>query len=154
MLLSIDPGVTSCGVAAWDNEGRLVRAELVQGDTWQKTVQGIVDTSLNNHPDLAIEKPQVYTQNKLKGDPNDLIDLAVVVGAIVGVFGLTTRVTLYRPSEWKGQTPKDVMIDRIKNKLSKAEHKKVELPKAKSLQHNVWDAVGIGLYHERRKRSK
>jgi hypothetical protein len=41
------------------------------------------------------------------------------------------------------------MTERIQSKLSVAEAKTIDLP-AKSYQHNVWDAAGIGLHHLRR----
>jgi hypothetical protein len=93
---------------------------------------------------LVIEKPQVY--QSMKVDPGDLIDLAIVVGRIIGLSG--REVTLYKPSQWKGQTPKAIHHERIKKLLSADELSRVVLPKAKkTLGHNVWDAIGLGLFH-------
>ena len=39
----------------------------------------------------------------------------------------------------------------IEEKLSKAERQRVELPRAKSYQHNIWDAIGIGLHFLKRR---
>jgi hypothetical protein len=101
----------------------------------------------------VIECPQVYVHSRAKGDPNDLIRLALMAGVIVGAIG-QKNVVEYRPAEWKGQVPKDVMTERIKRSLNKGEQSRVVLPRAMSLAHNVWDAVGIGLHHLRAARRR
>ena len=50
------------------------------------------------------------------------------------------------PAQWKGQTPKKVTEQRARKALTWDELVAVELPSARSLHHNVWDAVGIGLW--------
>jgi hypothetical protein len=101
---------------------------------------------------VVIERPQVYVHSRAKGDPNDLITLALVAGAIAGGMR-TSRTKLlvveYRPAEWKGQVPKHVMEKRVKRSLAEHEHERVQLPSAGALAHNVWDAIGIGLHHLR-----
>jgi len=148
LIVSIDPGI-SAGIAFWLSTGRLLRAGLLLGClsdaewpghpcTWA-AVQGIV-----------IERPQVYRHGR--GDPNDLITLALSAGELVGRINAehpAAIVTEYLPATWKGQVPKDIMIERIKKKLTEDELTMVDLPSAASLAHNVWDAVGIGLYHLR-----
>ena len=106
---------------------------------------------------LVVEVPQVYDQQRWGGDPKDLVDLAWIGGAFareVAVKHMRTRacggsVLRPRPAQWKGQVNKDVMIERIKGRLSETEMNRVELPN-KSVQHNVWDAVGIGLWELKR----
>lgn len=94
---------------------------------------------------LVIERPQVYKAQFLKGDPNDLVDLALMGGALSGILHGKCRATLfYLPCEWKGQVVKAAMNARIKKRLSEDEQRRIDWP-AKSLQHNVWDAIGIGL---------
>lgn len=132
MLVSIDPGKHKCGMAWWEDT-ELVTAGLVESPP-------LLIPEKTNH--LVIEVPQIYARSKSKGDPNDLIDLAVMVGRIISICDIS--YTLYRPREWKGQVPKDVMVSRIKGKLSKKELERITLP-AKTLQHNVFDAIGIGL---------
>ena len=46
------------------------------------------------------------------------------------------------PKTWKGQTPKAIKIERIKEKLSKDERRRVVLPTTKKGQADVWDAIG------------
>lgn len=150
MLVAIDPGVRRMGVAGFDLKGELLYAFLACGDKWPETIQAVRDWVVDRDDvcdRLVVEKPQVYVQRKLKGDPNDLIDVAVVVGALISSFGFG-NFTLYRPHEWKGQVPKEVAVERIKAALSDKELQRLELP-AKSYQHNVYDAIGIGLHYLR-----
>ncbi len=133
-MIAIDPGVKACGVAWFDN-GALSIARLVPVRDLRKIRQ---DT------DLVIEMPRIYPgSDQRKGDLNDLLNLAAVVGFCEGLFLCDQK--RYFPSIWKGQVPKMVMVERIKKTLSEAERACVVLAGAKS--HNVWDAVGIGLFH-------
>jgi hypothetical protein len=142
-LISVDPGVKHSGFAFW-HRGDLVGAFLVPADTPMP----------NHFPDvpceIVIELPQVYRERrKQKGDQNDLVNLAFAAGRIAGALGLP--VTCYRPHDWKGSVPKDVMVERVRSCLSPEELSKMDLP-APSLRHNVFDAVGIGLHHLKRRR--
>lgn len=161
MLLSIDPGLRGCGVALWAHRAGPVLELFVAGyaptdenmsdHPWYGGVSG-VRNFLTNHTylasditDLAIELPQVYVQSKLKGDPNDLIMLAGLVGALAQEIPGTVK--LYRPVDWKGSTPKDVMRPRIEKRLSPLEMSCVKWPKSAKLQLDVVDGIGIGLKH-------
>lgn len=141
-VLSIDPGVNGCGVAMF-SDNVLKAAAYVPGDL--KTMAGNVYGWQGDPEILVVEKPQVYREAKLKGDPNDLIDLAIVVGTLAERFH-DAGLALYLPRTWKGQVPKVVMRQRIANRLSHEEFFSPVLPSA-SLSHNVWDAIGIGLFH-------
>lgn len=157
MLVAIDPGVTMAGVAVFDSCSELAVATLERGKDWRATAYNIWHWIEISFPfvqdiELAVEIPQVYTQNKLRGDPNDLISLALVVGALGGLVLSGIPIRTYQPREWKGQVPKRVMIERIKEKLSEDERKRVQLPTGKSYHHNVWDSIGIGLHHLRKVR--
>lgn len=151
-LLSIDPGLRACGVALW-NGGILEHASFVKngGATWASMVNAVDDTLHAKMllMELAVELPQVYVRSKSKGDPNDLIQLAGLVGAFTYRYN-SAGVTLYKPRDWKGQTDKDVTEFRARKRLSEDEITRIELPKAKTLAHNVFDAIGIGLHHLKR----
>jgi len=84
--------------------------------------------------------------------PNDppATGLPLAAGLIVGEMLVDegdTQVFEYLPAQWKGQAPKTVITERTKRALASAELSRVVLPSAASLAHNVWDAVGLGLYH-------
>jgi len=98
---------------------------------------------------LAIELPQVYSRHhqtaaKAGTDPNDLIQLAAVVGALCNAFESVDTQIVYLPAEWKGQVPKDIMHRRAAERLN-AEEAACLPSLAKSKIHNVLDAVSIGL---------
>lgn len=167
-LLSIDPGVRTCGCAMWLN-GKLTAAKLVLGvlkgaeaspadlvehmaisvKRWVGGSIGLVPYDLNT----VIEMMRTY-DGKAKGnaDANDLIMVSLVSGGIL--MHMCRPGTLVLPENWKGGVPKknrhgdNVIKERCLDKLSKEEIATIDLP-AKSLEHNVWDAIGIGLRHLR-----
>lgn len=174
-LIAIDPGLNATGWSAWTRCGdshQLVAAGLVQMPaSWRLCtvtersveiarqvlgaaflVTGPAATQVIANA-TVIELPQQYAVTKgTKGDPNDLIDLAALCGTIAGALQTSgSRVAYVRPREWKGQTPKDCTEERARARLQPSELARVTLPKAESLQHNVWDAVGIGLWATGRK---
>lgn len=160
-ILSIDPGLHLCGAALWGATGTLQWAGLVKnrigpssfpnptsyGYLWNGMVNAVEDrlVDLDTKPDrLVIELPQVYVRSRSKGDPNDLIQLAGVVGAFVHWHsGLTWQ---YTPATWKGQTPKDITEERAKKRLGVTEMNRIDKMPEK-LAHNCWDAVALGLFH-------
>lgn len=155
MLISIDPGLRGCGVAIWRPTGELERAEYVLGAkaardsvAWIAMATGIYHAVERYDPHaLAIELPRTYGGRAAKGDANDLIQLAAVVGAITVRLRLPT--TTYLPDHWKGQTSKDVTKNRVEERLSPAEHARIVWPCA-SLRHNVIDGIALGMFHLRR----
>lgn len=155
MLYSIDPGLRGCGVAAWEHDEPWASYELMWAcylpaespyeGYWRGAVNAVANKIYFDATELAIELPQVYDRARSKGDPNDLIQLAAVVGGIVDRLGRKTAI--YLPREWKKQVPKKIMCERIESRLSEVERAEVELPASAKLKLDVWDAVGIGLHH-------
>lgn len=101
-------------------------------------------------PDVVlIEIPRVYPRGG-KGDQNDLIDLAIRVGELRGLYrtrGLA--VELVAPRTWKGTVPKDIHNLRVLARLSGNELSVLprRSARAKTLyDHNCLDAVGLGLW--------
>jgi len=89
-----------------------------------------------------------------KGDQNDLIQLTLVSGLIAGILVQRAGARLYRykPEQWKGTIPKPkrgeeyIVKKRVTSRLDAAELAAI-VPCPASLEHNVFDAVGIGLHH-------
>lgn len=164
MLVALDPGIRGCGVAYYAGTC-LARAGYVRNPTKKgddttavasvvaaltEWVKGCGGCYLSETRILAVERPQIYTWGKGKGDPNQLIPLAEI-GAGLACALPWTEYRTYRPRQWKGTIDGDVMVARISARgpgslLTPEEHARVDLPCA-SLAHNVWDAVGIGLHH-------
>jgi len=94
---------------------------------------------------VIIEKPLIYSLDS-KGDPNDLIKLAIRAGELGGYAkNLDIPIQYVTPRKWKGTTPKHISHRRILAKLSDTETQRLpKLPKSKA--HNMLDAVGIGLW--------
>lgn len=155
-FVSIDPGLRHCGVALWEDK-MLQESCLIVGSKPDDRLDNIeacykmakaVSIYKGVHT-LIVEFPQAYRPKFQKGDPNDLLWLAAVVGAIATEYIPESNVITYLPREHKGQTPKEVIEQRVQKKLSPEELKNIVLP-ARSLQHNVYDAIGIGLFYLQR----
>jgi len=148
-LVSLDPGLRGCGVAWWHANGSLahvayLRNPVKKGDgpgAWMGYKRGIYYALHVEH--FISEVPQVYRAGASKGDPDDLIQLAGVVGVFAQAFRATTHFGV-KPREWKGQVPKDVHHARLVKTLTAEEMAMVERAAPPSLRHNVLDAIGIG----------
>ncbi|QDE69473.1 hypothetical protein BHS09_22205 [Myxococcus xanthus] len=167
LLVALDPGLRECGVALFDlDSGELLAAAMptnperkARGLAAWSHMAGAVAAFVSSLLEplraagvavsvtVASECPQVYTAGKSKGDPNDLIELAGVVGRVAGGLGAANEHS-FLPREWKGTLDGDVMVERIKARLGERphEHLRVQLPRAQDKHHNVWDAIGIGLH--------
>jgi hypothetical protein len=159
-LLAIDPSIRSCGIAIFDRD-KLVYANVLRTSAVVNTLTGVTDIldlaqasweqqmSPSVSPEtLIVELPQIYQQAQLKGDPNDLIPLALLAGRLWERFK-PKNIMLPLPKEWKAQVPKEVMTKRTLSKLDKREievlgNDLIRVPKG--LQHNAFDAIGLGLY--------
>ncbi len=146
--LFIDPGAKNAGAAIFEDK-ELVSAWLARGKNWQETaddvfkyvpVPQVVET-------IVIERMQIYKDTPL-AHANDCITLSLMSGRVAGMFP-NCNVIEYTPAKWKGGTPKAIMTERIIGLLSQDELDRITVPKAKSLMHNVYDAVGLGIRHTR-----
>jgi hypothetical protein len=152
-IVAIDPGLRVLGVAVFV-DGSLTDVSLVRGlksgrgpGAWRALAKA-VEPILRTADLLVIERPQIYQGRKQIGDPDDLMELMGVVGAIVGLSS-TIDVVTYRPKEWKSNVPKDVHQARLYAALSPEDQRLVDAIKPESLKHNALDAVGIGCYYLR-----
>jgi hypothetical protein len=120
-VISIDPGLNRVAYAVWDPEtGKLIRAGLVEAEygvgmeraeKWREMgwhcCEELDLDSYEGETWLVMEVPQVYSGPRAE-DPNDLVDLAGVLGAIVGKANSDTSVQWSPlPREWKGQARKE-----------------------------------------------
>jgi hypothetical protein len=142
-LLAIDPG--ACTGWAVYAVGELVACGVTGIDAVDcPAVRALV--SMPGIGELVIERPQVYRPKESKGDPNDLIKVAIEVGRWVERASLSgARVLQTLPNEWKGQVPKDVHHRRALAILSDDERAAIpSLPR--TYAHNALDAVALGLW--------
>lgn len=153
-ILAIDPGTEHCGVAmvksATPGDAGLVAwATLWKTATPRAFVDFVASRGAHDPGIVVFERMQIYHGSKQKGAQEDLVKLLVIGAQLAGATQIAfgSSIHSYHPHEWKGQLPKSVHHERIKKRLSPAELDRIELPKAKTLAHNVWDAVALGLYH-------
>jgi len=160
-IVAVDPGLNACGVSIFNESGRLEVAKLVENEReaaldlptrWEGMalavgafVAAMSTRWVSVDRTVIVEMPKVYPAARQKGDQNDLMNLVGVVASIVNL-GMSDRRRIVYPRDWKGTLDPDDMIERIKGRLSSTEHGRVRLPSAATLQHNVWDAIGIGLH--------
>lgn len=149
VLIAVDPGTEQAGVAVF-SEGHLVEAHLIveagytkEQRAWRAACQ--IGKRLVPNADLIVEYPQIYAKVS-KVDPDDILALTLVVGGVLSLHG---GGELVRPAQWKGQVPKKVMVNRILKNLSEEERKILKTVKD---NHNVVDAVGVGLWKLKRLR--
>lgn len=122
MLLALDPGMCSPGVALFQGDvlfraGRVIApsglAALAPGKRWLEVAKLIVAWAGEHVPpfvpvaQIVFELPQWYRASKSKGDPNDLVGVAGVAANVTGLFGLAVpEVFSPTPAEWIGQLSK------------------------------------------------
>lgn len=153
MRLCVDPGLRHCGVAIGVGQNMAHAALVLNPCTvghgpsiWAAMAKTVWTYALGVTAvrELYIEVPRIYPRSdQRKGDLNDLIELAGVVGA-VSMFFKPIDVHHYYPADWKGQVPKKIMTERIRKKLSPAELDNMISVGAKD--HNTLDAIGIFLH--------
>lgn len=171
IVLSVDPGLSLTGgtgyalfrteaayLAPGAPEGGLVTAGLIT-PTEERLEERIREIRFNlekrcapygERSKIVIEKMKVYSVTKQKGAQGDLIDLAHLGGALMH---LATSAVLVEPSGWKGQVPKDVVAGLVEARLAERERATLNTileGVAKTRRHNVYEAVGIGLWYLRR----
>jgi hypothetical protein len=157
ILLAVDPGLLHPACALFVND-ELVKASRVKIPRGINTKTPILERTraialaitdyVQVIPDTVVcEVPQIYTREKSKGDPNNLIPLAVMGGVLAGLY-VNARVLGPRPREWTGNVPKSEDGDpwqsprgiRIWSRLTPAERLRV-VP-----SHDAIDSVGLGLF--------
>lgn len=138
-LVCVDPGKHAIAVSVW-RERSLVDARLITGSRLVFSLE-----VLRYDPDqLVVECPMVYPYGT-KGageDPNDLIEVALSAGACLGSC---EKVVCVYPRQWKGTVPKDLHNRRVESQAPANAKTFLESVQA-SLRHNVWDAIGLGLW--------
>lgn len=154
MILTIDPGVHGCGCALWYSTGVLERAAYVRPATAPRDIAATVRETAwavenwvmgDELTRVVIEYPQTYRGRAARGDANDLVQVALVAGALSVLTANPALLVL--PAEWKGQAPKHATEARARKKLGDLAARVLLPGRDKKLASNVWDAVGIGLWY-------
>ena len=149
--LYIDPGKTYAGAALFLDRKLedvcLLKGNVEDGDIACRAVSVSATRWLAGREvdRLICEKPSFWRQGGVRGNPNDILDLMATNGSLFAQ--IPAKMRLYATvTQWKKQVPKKVMGERILAKLSEEEAALLG-PKP---DHNVLDAVGIGLWDLKR----
>jgi hypothetical protein len=151
--LAIDPGKDHVGMALFKgvdiinlgyvkatNQYELAGKVALEFALWLGKSNTVVDI-------LVLENQQIYGNGRGKGDPNDLLPLSFVCGAISAT--IPHRQLLHpKAREWKGSVPKQIYTGRLLRYMSLhyEEHfKALSQYNAKQLS-DVVDAFGLGLW--------
>lgn len=118
----IDPGSAKDSALACFDDAKLTSLHWLTGTSINQ-----ISGSVPRRPvKILWEKPQIYAKRKSKGNPNQLVDLAIA-GAEAAMFlrigwGLSKAVVFaVHPRDWKGTISKPVHHMRLLEILSKAE---------------------------------
>lgn len=176
LLISFDLGKRKVGASVFlytEESYRLIGAEVIKSEgTWTaNSMATAVHLSLSPMLSASFlpvsfvcEWPKKYsTARKFHKDLDNLYDVG---HAIALKFSMSWAET-YTPSEWKGNVPKKAHKKRILRELSLEERvvltkhvsQAMNIPKEEAddfldseLSHDLWDAVGIGLFAAARTR--
>ena len=161
LTLSVDPALHGVGVGAWIGTKlitgaylpRPIRADSRGAGAWLALVKETSNWWLSWAPRLpdvvVVEHMEVYQRTGgrgVVGKPDDLLELQGVSGAIVTLA--QHQGYSYLPKHWKGQVPKDVMTNRIRDRLTVAGWSEV-VAWTNNAKHDcdIAHGVGIGMYH-------
>jgi len=154
-LLSIDPSVRATGCALW-KDGQLVDVAIIRTQATQPTLAPATWRYITHQMHLwvgvrapslmASERPVHHKGSGRKSDPETLLALAMLVGALATSYPCHTQ--LKTKAQWAGTAPKEIVCQRVLARLTPAEaqtlHDTYNGPP--HLLHNVLDAVGVGLH--------
>lgn len=139
MYLAIDPGVDT-GWSLWRSREELVACGC--SDPRIKVTGKITH--------MLLEMPMVYRARLMKGNPNNIVTLALQCGRYAEHFeSRGAHLAMVHPHDWKGNLPKDIHHARIWGELSPSQlataSKCGDLVPA-SKRHNMMDALALGLW--------
>lgn len=105
---------------------------------------------------FLVEIPRSYPQPKSKADPNDLIRTGIRAGEFKTLFRYTMELEEVEPRRWKGNVPKPekasepyLIEEWVVSRLDEEELcllYQSKSARARGLNHNVIDAIGMGLW--------
>ena len=155
-LMSIDPSINNLGVAIWDIPSKkLLMWELIHPKVGQRQNEYVKALSMS---DQLRERAKMYAVNRVilevpehwavggfeARETGSIAKLCFVCGLLYGMQYEMEEFDLVVPRGWKGQLPKDVMANRLRDVyLSYG----IDLSEwAGTVMENVGDAIGIGHY--------
>lgn len=158
-IWSCDPGLNICSVGVYQDQ-KLVAARMSRLPAKQRFrlheaceyhARAMVGLPSPTHfalEEMSLNKGWDKTHTEAIAKGNDLLAVQAVGAYLAGWFGGQLLYT--EPQGWKGTASKEWTEQRCLEWLDSSELAVVESElashRAKSLHHNLWDAVAIGLW--------
>jgi hypothetical protein len=151
-LISIDPSINNMGVAIWEiGKKELLFNKLLHPDRACRETDFSKSVSLLQQvkhwikvygvSKMIMEIPEHWAVAGFEArEKGSMAKLMFVCGMMASLVQELKEVKLVTPREWKGQLPKQVMENRLRDSYLP----NVDLAK---LNDNVVDAIGIGHYY-------
>jgi hypothetical protein len=151
-LMSIDPSINNVGMAIWELPNGLMMYKLLhpkvnaRNNEYDKSLsildqlkEWIQTYSVNR---MILEIPEHWAVAGFEARENGSIaKLMLVVGLIYSLKPTLDELRIVKPREWKGQLPKQVMENRLRD-----DYLAIDIDLA-ALNPNVVDAIGIGHFY-------
>lgn len=150
-LLAIDPGYRYFGYSIFRDTsilkaGLSVAEKSEDWDRWTGQPPDFTDLAqIILNTDWAVRCAIIEFPKVHRSTPNaeSIVRLASACGAYTALLQASDfHVEWVEPRSWKGTVPKDIMYKRILAKVPKPEYDRID----RIQDHNVIDAVGIGLW--------
>ena len=154
VCLAFDVGLASIGTAlfikrklvlSWLQESNPTKAR--GPDAWKHAARTYQDYGLC--PDsIVIETMKIYKPQDIRKviDARDILELQGIAGALANQWPDSIAYGV-EPGGWKGQIKKQTMTNLIRATVKAYDwDSKIVLPSANELAHNVYDAVGLGIW--------
>ena len=152
-LMSIDPSINNLGMAIWDvNEKKLLLWKLLHPEVGQRRNEFDKSLSMLNQVKqwiqtyavnrIIMETPEHWVVGGFQArETGSMTKLAFVCGMLCSLVNDLQEFKVVTPAEWKGQLPKEVVANRLKDHY---------LPLGVNLTEidaNVADAIEIGHFY-------
>ena len=157
-LISLDPGATT-GWAIF-RYGILIACGRCKHEQLHEKLEQHWSTDDALDTLVVVEHPVIYPGGKAEVPDNDIVVLGVRAGELKGPFDYFGCHTKYvKPRNWKGTLPKakkgqTYIIEKRVLKMANDEEKKLIYStmsaRAKHPDHNMIDAIGIGMNEQGR----
>lgn len=150
-IVAVDPGTAATGIAVLEDgaptkllvvraKGSNAKARLPE--MCQRVHDELAFLLIDQDVDtLALEWQGTRPTDKR---PNDILHLAIVLGAALAAQDDHSKLLVPLPSEWKGQTDGDVFDARVRECFPSAGDLLHGVPQ--HLQHNAIDALGLAAW--------
>ena len=141
MILAIDPGART-GLAVARGGELLSACVVARGEAVARAVRLLEAFGVER---VVIERPIIRNRTGSKGDPNQILALAMLAGELSGALrSRCPEVQTVAPAAWKGSLPKRVHHAQIERALPAA-----WLNLWAKLDHNGRDAIALAWWASR-----